>query len=163
MDKMRNINWRKLLKYFGSGIFVVLLIYRIDFIKVFHILLQVRLEIYFLVFIIFLLNKLIASYRWQLLLRAQNINIKLTNLYKLYLFGFIFNFALPSNIGGDAVKLYQLFKKHPDRKAGSVAATLLDRLLGLLALFFLVMLTILFNDLVSLKLRLLFFLPLVFY
>lgn len=76
---------------------------------------------------------LISSWRWRLLLRAQHAMLPFGRLLASFLVGSFFNNFLPSNIGGDVVRITDTA-----RAAGSktVATTivLVDRGLGLLGL-----------------------------
>jgi uncharacterized protein (TIRG00374 family) len=78
---------------------------------------------------------LVSAWRWGLLLRAQRIAARLTALVQSYLVATFFNNFLPSNIGGDVIRV-----RDTARAAGSKtrAATvvLVDRGIGLLALVF---------------------------
>jgi len=84
---------------------------------------------------LYLLMCILSAWRWQLLLRAQYIVAPLTTLTSSFLVATFFNNFLPSNIGGDVVRI-----SDTARAAGSktLAATvvLLDRGIGLLGLIF---------------------------
>jgi uncharacterized membrane protein YbhN (UPF0104 family) len=88
--------------------------------------LLVALSVYFL-------NVLAATWRWHLLLAAQDVEVSGRTLLGSFLVALFFNNFLPSNIGGDVVRI-----SDTARAAGSktLAATvvLLDRGLGLMAL-----------------------------
>ena len=76
---------------------------------------------------------LLSAWRWLVLLRAQNVTLGLGTLTASFLVATFFNNFLPSNIGGDVVRIGDTA-----RAAGSktLAATvvLLDRAIGLLGL-----------------------------
>lgn len=78
---------------------------------------------------------LVSAWRWGVLLHAQRIAIRLMTLLQSYLVATFFNNFLPSNIGGDVVRV-----RDTASAAGSktLAATvvLVDRGIGLLALVF---------------------------
>jgi glycosyltransferase 2 family protein len=84
---------------------------------------------------IYLLMCFLSAWRWRVLLRAQHIAVPLTTLTTSFLVATFFNNFLPSNIGGDVVRIGDTA-----RQAGSktLAATvvLLDRGIGLLGLIF---------------------------
>jgi uncharacterized membrane protein YbhN (UPF0104 family) len=83
--------------------------------------------------LIFALNQAAAAWRWRLLLAAQHIHVRGRSLLSSYLVANFFNNFLPSNIGGDVVRV-----RDTARPAGSktLAATviLVDRGLGMMAL-----------------------------
>lgn len=76
---------------------------------------------------------LLSAWRWGILLRAQHTSVPFGALLSSFLVGSFFNNFLPSNIGGDVVRI-----RDTSRAAGSktVATTvvLVDRGLGLLGL-----------------------------
>lgn len=124
-------------KIFGSLIFIYLFFKKINLQDVFLSLREINVGIYAIVVIIFFANKTIAALRWWMILKSFGIREKLLSLYNVYLFGFLFNFILPSNIGGDSVRIMALVKNHKDKKYKIIISTLIDRILGLLSLFFL--------------------------
>jgi glycosyltransferase 2 family protein len=72
--------------------------------------------------------------RWQLFLRQQGIQLPFTTVFSLTWAGQFFNSILPGATGGDVVKIYQLCRLVPDRKAAAAATVFVDRLSALLAL-----------------------------
>jgi uncharacterized membrane protein YbhN (UPF0104 family) len=84
---------------------------------------------------LYLLMVMISAWRWGLLLRAQHVVARTTALVRSYLVATFFNNFLPSNIGGDVIRI-----RDTAAAAGSktLAATvvLVDRGIGLLALVF---------------------------
>jgi uncharacterized protein (TIRG00374 family) len=72
--------------------------------------------------------------RWQLFLRQQGIPLSFATVFSLTWAGQFFNSILPGATGGDVVKIYQLCRLVPDRKAAVAATVFVDRLSGLLAL-----------------------------
>ncbi len=83
----------------------------------------------------YLVMILLSAWRWDLLLRAQHVDMRLGALTNSFLVATFFNNFLPSNIGGDVIRVTDTA-----RAAGSktIATTivLLDRGLGLLGLLF---------------------------
>jgi uncharacterized protein (TIRG00374 family) len=75
----------------------------------------------------------VSSWRWNILLRAQGIVVRLRTLIGSFLVATFFNNFLPSNIGGDVVRVRDTSGPANSR---TLAATivLVDRGLGLLAL-----------------------------
>ena len=82
---------------------------------------------------VYALSTIVAVWRWNLLLKAQHIEISGPSLTGSFLVATYFNNFLPSNIGGDVVRI-----RDTARQAGSktLATTviLMDRGLGLLGL-----------------------------
>jgi len=82
---------------------------------------------------------LLAAWRWRLLLQAQGFDTRFRDLSASYLVATFFNNFLPSNIGGDLVRV-----RDSSRLTGStttsVAVIAIDRILGFLALYVLAVL-----------------------
>ena len=81
---------------------------------------------------LYLVHVMAATWRWYVLLHAQDIDAAPGRLFASYLVAIFFNNFLPSNIGGDVVRV-----SDTARRAGSktLATTIVivDRGLGLLA------------------------------
>ncbi len=82
---------------------------------------------------LFALSNLLGTLQWWLLLRIQGIGITPKAALYYYFVGLFFNTFLPTNIGGDVYKAYDLSKR-VKRKEGVIAATIMDRLMGFVAL-----------------------------
>jgi len=76
---------------------------------------------------------LTSTWRWALLLKAQHLDFRFRSLTSSFLVAMFFNNFLPSNIGGDVVRIADTA---PVARSRTLATTvvLLDRGLGLLAL-----------------------------
>jgi hypothetical protein len=73
--------------------------------------------------------------RWFWLVHALGFSFGLRDALRLGFIGYLLNFVGPGAVGGDLVKATLLAKEQPGRRATAVATVLLDRILGLLALF----------------------------
>jgi uncharacterized membrane protein YbhN (UPF0104 family) len=71
--------------------------------------------------------------QWSWILKGAGILAPGREIRRLYFIGLFFNNFLPANIGGDAYKVVDLGRREK-RSLGVLAATILDRLLGLGAL-----------------------------
>ena len=81
----------------------------------------------------------LGSLRWNLLLSGMDIKIPLTRAMRLQLIGFFFNTAMPGAVGGDVIKgMYVLREKTATSKTNSLLTIILDRIIGLVALFVIV-------------------------
>lgn len=78
----------------------------------------------------FALSNLLGGLQWNILLRAQGIHIPLRRAISLYFVGLFFSNFLPANLGGDVVKVVDLYRS-TGKGGGAVAATLMDRAAGL--------------------------------
>jgi uncharacterized membrane protein YbhN (UPF0104 family) len=84
---------------------------------------------------VYFVNVVASTWRWHLLLDAQDVHVRRRSLFGSFLVALFFNNFLPSNIGGDVIRIGDTAKA-----AGSktLAATivLVDRGLGLMGLVF---------------------------
>lgn len=78
--------------------------------------------------------------KWQLLLKSQHIIVPLRRLYALYIIGYFFNNFLPSNVGGDVVRGYELGKSTKNQ-AEALASVFMDRLTGFIMLVLLALIS----------------------
>lgn len=89
----------------------------------------------FFALLLFVLSKLISTYRLQLFFKKIDINISDKYNIKLYLLGMFYNLGLPGGIGGDGYKAYLLKKQFPSIKTKNiVAAAFMDRFAGMAVL-----------------------------
>lgn len=83
-----------------------------------------------LAILFFILSNALGAVQWHMLLRAQGLTISLRQATVLYWIGVFFNNVLLGNIGGDALRIYDVRRITGDG-AGGAAATFLDRFVGL--------------------------------
>lgn len=82
--------------------------------------------------------------KWQVLLKAQGYEVGFFYLVKLYIVGYFFNNFLPSNVGGDVVRMYEL-GSHIDDNARGAASVFMERFTGLVVLALLAAISFLTN------------------
>ena len=74
------------------------------------------------------------AWRWWLLLRAQGLSLSLGWAHRVTWIGTFYNAFLLGGLGGDAARAFYVCRDEPARRAGGLAATLLDRVMGLVVL-----------------------------
>jgi uncharacterized membrane protein YbhN (UPF0104 family) len=84
----------------------------------------------------------LATMRWQLLLRIQGVRVAWWRAGAIVMIGLFFNMFLPGLIGGDAMRLYFVFKEAPRQKMRAAFSVAIDRLIGLVSLLLLVSLVV---------------------
>ena len=84
-------------------------------------------------FALILVNNVVCAYKWKLFLKADDLHFGLPYLVKSYWIGFFVSLFLPSNIGGDT---YRIFNIGTETKQGvrSFTSVFADRFTGFLAL-----------------------------
>jgi uncharacterized protein (TIRG00374 family) len=95
-------------------------------------------------FVLYLVGIVVRAYRWQILLGALGMDIPLARLTVLYFVGTFFSNFLPTGIGGDVVRVYEL-SRQSKRPIESVGTVLLDRATGLLVLFLIALMALPFS------------------
>jgi uncharacterized protein (TIRG00374 family) len=93
-------------------------------------------------FITLIIGKILTSYRWQVLLKAQDIEIPLRFLIASVFVGQFFNSFLPTTVGGDAMRAYDTAAQSKE-STKSVMSVFADRLIGVFALALLALLALL--------------------
>lgn len=76
----------------------------------------------------------LLAWRWWLLLRAQAVPLDGTWAHRLTWAGVFYSSFLPGGIGGDAVRAWAVCRDAPQQRAGGLAATAIDRGMGLVML-----------------------------
>jgi len=104
----------------------------LDLNLLFELNLSLFLSLLFFVFFIIM----IGTYKWFLVLKVQNEKITFKKTFKLYYLGYALNFLL-FGIGGDVIKTFYLIKGESN-KIGISMSVLIDRLIGLMAMFFII-------------------------
>ncbi len=78
----------------------------------------------------FVLSNALGAGQWYLLLRAQRLAISFRQAAVFYWVGVFFNNVLLGNIGGDALRIYDI-RRLTGNSTGGAAATVMDRFVGL--------------------------------
>jgi uncharacterized protein (TIRG00374 family) len=128
-------------RYFRISVSLALiafLLLRMDLLRMAEVLASVRAGYFALAVLTFAASLVLGSVQWKRLLRVQDIDISFTKALAFYYVGAFFNVILPSNIGGDVVRVYDVYKDS-GRSDEAIAATVTDRMLGLVALGLLAM------------------------
>ena len=87
--------------------------------------------------VLYLVFLLATSYRWLLLLKTQNIHLTFFDTFSLTMQGYFFSLVIPGgSIVGDLLKTAFLIKKIPkDQRVKGISSILMDRIIGMIALF----------------------------
>jgi hypothetical protein len=85
--------------------------------------------------------------RWCILVRTLEIPFRVRDAFRFGFLGYTLNFVSPGSTGGDFFKAIFIARQVPGRRAEAVATVIVDRLIGLYALFVVTSLAILTADL----------------
>ncbi len=100
---------------------------------------------------IFSVGIIISGYKWKLLAREKNIKFSLCDFSKFYLAGAFINNFMPSFVGGDTYRSYQIGKGKTNRYAEAASTVLTDRITGFIGTMVLVLLFSVLNAKIVLK------------
>jgi uncharacterized protein (TIRG00374 family) len=81
----------------------------------------------------FALSNVLGAAQWGWLLRISGARLPFRKVLSFYWVGLFFSNLLPANVGGDVVRVVDVARTTGSRR-GAVGATLLDRLLGFVAI-----------------------------
>ncbi len=113
---------------------IAYLLSRVDLQALWQLIVRANPWLLLLALLLYLAAITLGCLKWRILLAALNINAPFTDLLAYTFVGLFFGNVLPSNVGGDVVRAYDLAaaSKRPEDAAISV---LVDRLMGLVAFF----------------------------
>lgn len=133
-----------IIKLLISAFFVGLLIIKVNWSESWQYLQKIEAwQIAVYLGVIFL-SLFISAKKWQELCHFKGIEDSFLNFFKLYLTGAFINNFVPSTIGGDIFRAYQMGEKEK-KYMESTASVVMDRLTGLLALMIMSPILYLFN------------------
>jgi uncharacterized protein (TIRG00374 family) len=78
---------------------------------------------------------LLGVIRWRWILHVQGLDVRLPRLFSISFIGLFFNAFMLGSTGGDVVKAWYVAHETHHKKAEAVATVVVDRLIGLMALF----------------------------
>lgn len=91
----------------------------------------------------FVSSIMLQGVRLDAIMKAQNLDITLKEVIRLTFIGQFFSNFLPTSVGGDVVKAYYA-SRQTKKKIPSIACIFLDRVLGTVTLFIMLLVTCLF-------------------
>jgi uncharacterized protein (TIRG00374 family) len=130
----KSYNWRRIARVAVGITLLVVLISRVDAGELGRTLLSARPAYLLLAFAFIFLCNLLSAWQWSVLLAAPGpASVSFWRLLVLYLVGKFFNYFLPTSMGGDIVRAYELAKAHPQAEL-AVASVVMTRVTGLFGL-----------------------------
>lgn len=97
-----------------------------------------KYEWLFFAVLLFVISQIISSYRLNYIFHKNDFLLSQKSNLKLYFLGMFYNFFIPGGVGGDAYKVYLLNKKFDWKLKNVTSCILVDRLIGLTAIFFII-------------------------
>lgn len=130
------------------GVTVALLIFlfsKVDFLVLFDVVKSSNLQKITCAFLLYVLLNLFIFFRWYLLCAGLGIKVKKLRLLASYMVSQFFNLVLPSTIGGDAVKTFDIARHTKSHSSGILATVILDRFCGFFGLLTVLTLAVIFG------------------
>lgn len=122
-----------ILKFLCSFGLIFFLYQNISFGQIKDLLADVKVLYLVPIALLLLFNTIISAKKWQLFLHADGVPLPLIELTISYMSGTFCNLFLPSNIGGDTYRVYDIARQSNDA-ARSAASVFADRFSGFVAL-----------------------------
>lgn len=130
-----------LLKIVVALAILAFILTRIDLQVVGQIIAQANLALLLAALLLYFFAIVVGAFKWQILVKAQAIQTSLGALLSYSLMALFFGNVMPTNIGGDVIRAYELAKATQGRAEESAVSVLVDRLMGMLAFFVMAMVT----------------------
>jgi len=134
-------NTKFIFKLAISSVFLLWVVYRVDWQEVWVLLQGIKIGYIVLYYIILILGIAISARKWQLLASFKDIKLPFGDFFKFYLAGTFVNNFMPSFIGGDTFRAYQIGKVEK-KYSQAASSVVIDRLTGL---FGAMLLTLIFS------------------
>lgn len=114
---------------------IFIIFYQIDWVEFKRVFFQIN-PLFLVVFIIIiLLNVILSSFKWQLLISIHRFNPKLPKLISFYFTSMFLSNFLPGNIGGDSYRFIKILKLSGSRSA-AFFPIFVERVTGIATLLF---------------------------
>jgi len=123
------------LKILVSGGLLAVLLARVDLARLWHLSRTASIAWLAAALCVYFIGVVISVWRWGLLLEAQHVTVLFPTRLKSFLVAMFFNNFLPSNIGGDVIRIRDTAGP-AGSKTLATTVVLVDRGLGLLGLVF---------------------------
>ncbi len=120
-------------KFLVSVFFIGLLIIKVNWSESWQYLQRIETWQIIAYLVVIFLSLFISTKKWQELCLFKGLHDSFLNFFKLFLTGSFINNFVPSTIGGDIFRAYQIGKKEKKYSAAT-ATVVMDRFTGLLAL-----------------------------
>jgi len=148
----------KMVKEISKLLFSLLLLYliseNIDLQSLKRSFLEIESVFIFFAIMPLILQIFLATKRWQIIINDKSSKLNFFIILRYLWVGLFFNQALPSNIGGDGMRIFLLNKKSKIGLGESTKFVLIDRLFGVFSLILIVLVVYLLSfDLLSEEIR----------
>ena len=120
-------------KVFVSLVLIALIFYKIDLSQWLAVVKSAQMPGLSLAFLLVIFSIVISALKWQVLLSSLDVHVPIHRLTTSYFVGLFFNNFLPTNIGGDVVRIYDV-GRYTGKKTEAAASVIVERILAGFAL-----------------------------
>ena len=120
-------------KVIVSGSLIAWILRQSDLVTIWETIKQADFALILAAFVLFYIGYLIIAKRQHTLLTAQDIQVSIPFLLQSFAIGMFFSNLLPSTIGGDASRMYDVWRV-AGSKSKAISVILIDRFFGMFAL-----------------------------
>jgi hypothetical protein len=113
-----------------TGLCTAYVLWKIDIGKTIDVIASADPLYFALALAIMVVTILPMAWRWQLLLRAKDVEEKIPWLTRAYFVSYAAGQVLPTSVGGDAVRIFETARRHPGHGNTAAATVLLERAIG---------------------------------
>jgi uncharacterized protein (TIRG00374 family) len=124
-----------ILRFTVAAAALYLAVRKVDLREVIRILMGIRPWIFAAGLGTYIAGQLIFVMRWCMLMRVQSIDIGYWSAVRLHFLGLFYNNCLPGSVGGDVLRAWYV-TKHTERKVEAALSVFVDRIVGLVGIFF---------------------------
>jgi len=125
----KRFRWSSVLKLIFSLGLISIVLYFSDFQEFVEVAADVSFIYLFVFAILVYLDRALVVYKWNLLLMVRGVQVSFSHLYRLYSTALLTGVVLPSTVGGDMFRVYDLKKQNVSVRV-SIASIVVERVLG---------------------------------
>lgn len=133
-QKKRRDRFLNAIKILVSSVGLLVILLTQDLGQAFELLLRMNSLPFLAALLLFLSGVPVRAYRWGSLLWSLGVHVSWGRLVELWFVGSFFNLFLPTGLGGDAVKMYEV-SREDGHTAAAISSVVVDRFLGVFVLF----------------------------
>ncbi len=124
---------KQILKIILSVSLLCIIAFKIDWAKLFENLGKLEMSFIFLSASLYVIDRVIGSINWKILLKAKGINISLKESFSFISVGMFFGLFLPSTLGGEIARFYD-FSKYSSKPVDTFSSILIEKISGIFSL-----------------------------
>jgi uncharacterized protein (TIRG00374 family) len=113
-----------------TGLCTAYILWKIDVRETVHVIVHGHPGWFALSLAIMVLSVWPMAWRWQRLLAARGVHDRLPRLVRTYFVGYAAGQVLPTSLGGDASRIFEMSRRHPGAGGAAAGTVLLERALG---------------------------------